>query len=347
MTDQQGYMPDFTSTLHPDASSFTPLVSAASCTPYASMLLRHTSSGPVTCIHPVSDLNNGPNAPPDLSTQFTSVSLIPGYGSAATSLQTNQISSGMIAQTNTTPSFFAPIPAVTLAAHPIHVWSQTNDARTPMSLPIAVPGLGDTTQGIADSLRWKEMLFKRVYEFNDKAEAYHVWKATFLRTMIEINVNAADHVDLLTKWLGKISKETAGRIRQANPNNPERAMALIWERLDECYGAPELIESSIKSRISDFQLTGSKDAYRLYELLDLLTEVASLMEDIRYTHLLSYYNTSSGVGPIISKLPLNLRNKWTTRAARYQNQYQVAFPPFLELLQFIRETNNEQPMLQL
>ena len=169
------------------------------------------------------------------------------------------------------------------------------------------------------------MLFKRVYEFNDKAEAYHVWKATFLRTMTEINVNAADHEDLLTKWLGKISKETARRIRQANPNNPERAMALIWERLDECYGAPELIESSIKSRIADFQLTGSKDAYRLYELLDLLTEVASPVEYIRYTHLLSYYNTSPSVRPIISKLPLNLRNKWTTRAARYQNQYQVGF----------------------
>ena len=101
---------------------------------------------------------------------------------------------------------------------------------------------------------------------------------------------------------------------------------------------PELIESSIKSRIADFQLTGSKDAHRLYEQLDLLTEVASLMEDIRYTHLLSYYNTSYGVRPIISKLPLKLRNKWTTRAARYQNQYQVAFPPFRELLQFIRET---------
>ena len=144
--------------------------------------------------------------------------------------------------------------------------------------------------------------------------------------MSEINVNAADHVDLLTKWLGKISKETARRIRQANPNNPERAMALIWERLDECYDASELIESSIKSRIADFQLTGSKDAYRLYELLDLLTEVASLMEDIRYTHLLSYYSTSSGVRPITSKLPLNLRNKWTMRATRYQNQYQVVFP---------------------
>ena len=156
--------------------------------------------------------------------------------------------------------------------------------------------------------------------------------------MSEINVNAADHVDLLTKWLGKMSKETARMIRQANPNNPEGAMALIWERLDECYGAPELIESSINSRIANFQLTGSKDAYHLYELFDILTEVASLMEDIRYTHLLSYYNTSSGVRPIISKLPLNLRNTWTTRAARYQNQYQVAFPPFLELLQFTRET---------
>ena len=215
VTNQQGYMADVTSTLRPDASFFTPLVSAASCTPHASMLLSHTSSGPGTCIHPVFDLNYGPNAPPELPTQFTSVSLIPGYGPAATSLPTNQISTGMTAQTNTTPSIFAPIPAVTLAAHSIPAWPQTNDARTLMSLPIATPGLGDPTQGIADYLRWKEMLFKRVYEFNDKAEAYHVWKATFLRTMSEINVNAADHVDLLTKWLGKklkgnCSQDTSG-----------------------------------------------------------------------------------------------------------------------------------------
>ena len=91
-------MPDFTSTLHPDAPFFTPLVSAASCTPHASMLLSHISSEPITCTHPVFDLNNSPNAPPDLPTQFTSVSLIPGYVSAATSLHTNQISTGMTAQ---------------------------------------------------------------------------------------------------------------------------------------------------------------------------------------------------------------------------------------------------------
>ena len=55
------------------------------------------------------------------------MSLIPGYGPAATSLPTNQISTGMTAQTNTTPSIFAPIPAVTLAAHSIPAWPQTND----------------------------------------------------------------------------------------------------------------------------------------------------------------------------------------------------------------------------
>ena len=40
VTDQQGYMADVTSTLRPGASFFTPLVSAASCTPHASMLLK-------------------------------------------------------------------------------------------------------------------------------------------------------------------------------------------------------------------------------------------------------------------------------------------------------------------
>ena len=50
------------------------------------------------------------------------------------------------------------------------------------------------------------------------------------------------------------------------------------------------------------------------------------------------YSTSSGFRLIISKLSLNLRNKCTTRAARYQNQYQVAFHPPLKLLLFIMET---------
>ena len=109
-------MPDFTSTLHPMLRFFTHLVLAARCTPQDAMLLRHTSSGPVTCIHSVSDLNYGSSAPPDLPAQFTYVSFIPGYGSDTTSLPTNQISTDMTAQTNTTPSHFAPIPAVTLAA---------------------------------------------------------------------------------------------------------------------------------------------------------------------------------------------------------------------------------------
>ena len=64
------------------------------------------------------------------------------------------------------------------AAHHIPVWPQTNDAQTLMSLPIAAPGIGDPMQGIADYLRWKKIHFKRLYEFNDNAEAYHVWKAT-------------------------------------------------------------------------------------------------------------------------------------------------------------------------
>ena len=40
VTNQAGYMADVTSTLRPDASFFTPLVSAASCTPHSSMLLK-------------------------------------------------------------------------------------------------------------------------------------------------------------------------------------------------------------------------------------------------------------------------------------------------------------------
>jgi hypothetical protein len=55
----------------------------------------------------------------------------------------------------------------------------------------------------------------------------------------------------------------------------------------------------------------------------------------QYTVLLSYFNSSSGVLPIINKLPYNIQEKWTMRAANYKKQHSVPFPPFsLVLNQF-------------
>ena len=83
----------------------------------------------------------------------------------------------------------------------------------------------------------------------------------------------------------------------------------------------------------------SKDAYRLYELLDLLTEVASLMEYIRYTHILSYYNTyfiwcssDHKQAPSLPPQQMDVESRTVPELVS------SCVPPFLESLQSIRET---------
>ncbi|XP_060074446.1 uncharacterized protein LOC132554162 [Ylistrum balloti] len=53
--------------------------------------------------------------------------------------------------------------------------------------------------------------------------------------------------------------------------------------------------------------------------------------------MLSYFNTSLGVIPIVNKLPYNIQEKWTMRAARFKREHGVSFPPFSCFTEFVRE----------
>lgn len=111
----------------------------------------------------------------------------------------------------------------------------------------------------------------------------------------------------------------------------------LWERLHERYGCPELVESSLRDKLAKFPKLGNRDNTKLYELSDILSEIECAMEDPKYANLLSYFNTSSGVLPIACKLPFHIQGKWTMRATKYKNYHKVAFPPFSEFVNFIRE----------
>jgi hypothetical protein len=55
------------------------------------------------------------------------------------------------------------------------------------------------------------------------------------------------------------------------------------------------------------------------------------------SRLLGYFDSSSGIRPIVAKLPYALQEKWTSRASSYIERYGVAYPPFVEFVSFIRQ----------
>ena len=153
----------------------------------------------------------------------------------------------------------------------------------------------------------------------------------------ELNVTPSEEIDLLIRWLGPDSGMHTKTIRSSLSSDPTWGVAKIWERLDERFGAPEMVEAAIKERRSLFPRIGNKDNKKPYELVDVMIKIESLMANPQYTVLLSYFNSSSGVLPIINKLPCNIQEKWPMRAANYKKQHSVPFPPFSLVLNFVKE----------
>ncbi|XP_056016957.1 uncharacterized protein LOC130053618 [Ostrea edulis] len=119
-------------------------------------------------------------------------------------------------------------------------------------------------------------------------------------------------------------------------NNPEHALRRSWIRLDERFGCPEMIESALKTKLESFQTLTTKDPNRLYDLSDILDEIEAIKENSHYSCLLSYFDSSAGVTPIVKKLPSYIQRKRTNEAVAYMTMNEVSFPPFRVFARFIR-----------
>ncbi|XP_060565904.1 uncharacterized protein LOC132724935 [Ruditapes philippinarum] len=183
----------------------------------------------------------------------------------------------------------------------------------------------------------KDLMFSRLTKYDDKPENYAVWKATFQSVVQELGVSYREEFDLLVKWLGPESARHAVSLRASSSSNPTNGVNRLWERLDERFGSPEIVEVALRKKIDNFPRIGPRDSRRLYDLADILDEILNNMDDPMYKDLLSYYNTSLGIIPIVNKLPHNLQEKWTSHAAKYKKDNCVQYPPFSYFTNFIRE----------
>lgn len=71
--------------------------------------------------------------------------------------------------------------------------------------------------------------------------------------------------------------------------------------------------------------------------MDNLAEIEAIKEDPNYSSLLSYFDSSSGINPIVNQLPFNIQEKWTKRALNYKTKKSVPYPPFSYFVEFVQE----------
>ncbi len=180
---------------------------------------------------------------------------------------------------------------------------------------------------IARFLARRELVNSGLFKFDDRPENYWAWKSSFVNAIQELHLSATEQLDLLSKWLGEQSSHHVRRIRAVHTSNPDTGLRRAWERLEDCFGSPEIIEKSLFDRIDSFPKIGNRDVKMLRELGDLLQEVVSAKHE-GYLPGLLYLDTARGVAPIVDKLPHSLQEKWMTQGSQYKTTHQVAFPPF-------------------
>ncbi|XP_053387241.1 uncharacterized protein LOC123539924 [Mercenaria mercenaria] len=199
------------------------------------------------------------------------------------------------------------------------------------------PVQSSTVEDFTNYILKKELIFSRITNFNDNPANYQVWKTSFQQVTSDMNINASEEVDLLIKYLGPDSRKHAINLKTVYSKDQCLGLSKIWERLDERYGAPEIVHKLIQKRVEQFSRLTLSDTTKWYELDDLLSEILALKEDSAYAVPLAYYDSSVGLSSITCKLPGSVQEKWATRANRYKREKNVYFPPLKEFVNFIHE----------
>lgn len=202
---------------------------------------------------------------------------------------------------------------------------------SPYMLPASTPLSSDP---LAQYLARRDLVMSGLYQFDDKPENFRAWQSSFTNAVAEVQLTATQELDLMTKWLGKESGDQVRRIRSVHVNNANLALRKAWERLRDCYAAPEIIEQSLFHRLDSFPRIPAKDHTKLRELGDLLMEIQGAKED-GYLSGLSYLDTSRGIGPIVDKLPYGLQDKWVSSGSWYKEENNGRFPPFIYFCDFV------------
>jgi hypothetical protein len=98
----------------------------------------------------------------------------------------------------------------------------------------------------------KDLILSLITKYDDNPCLYLTWKPTFKSVMESLSATLSKELDMLHRYIENDSSKQASTIRKCNADNPMNAIKVVLERLEEGFGAPELVESSLLRQISTF-----------------------------------------------------------------------------------------------
>lgn len=122
---------------------------------------------------------------------------------------------------------------------------------------------------LAKFLARRELVTAGLTKFNGTPENFRAWQSSLFNARHGLGSSYSEKLDLLVKWLGKELSEHVKRIHAVYVTNPSAALPLFWDRLQECYGTPEIVENALFKRLDSFPRLSARDNTKLRELSDI------------------------------------------------------------------------------
>ena len=180
----------------------------------------------------------------------------------------------------------------------------------------------------------KELISTGLLKFDDNPANFRAWKAAFKSATEDLELTAAQELNLVMKWLGENSSKIAAPLRAIHIDTPHIGLRVVWEALEKKYGTAEVIEDNLMAKLDRFPRFNSKDRDKLQQLSYLLLEVMAAKDTGRYKGLVSF-DSAKGLRPIVEKLPYPLQERWMRVGTAYKRDNNTVFPPFQVFVDFI------------
>ncbi|XP_033111446.1 uncharacterized protein LOC117112468 [Anneissia japonica] len=187
--------------------------------------------------------------------------------------------------------------------------------------------VSELLQGIMKLYARRDLVTTCIPTFDDEPENFRAWKLSFKNAISGIPVSPSEETDLILNYTGAKSAEIVKRARAVHISDPAKGLNVVWERLQEKYGIPEIVTTAQINKLFRFP----DIAKGHYEELRKFADLAQMVEQARVDGGLpglNYLDTFMGVNPLVAKLPRDIQEKWRTRAFHYKEQKEGQFPPF-------------------
>eukprot|EP00794_Sanderia_malayensis_P004930 gene4930-5577_t len=194
----------------------------------------------------------------------------------------------------------------------------------------------DPFTSLTKHLMKKELISTGFLKFDDNPANFRAWKASFKLATEDLELTAAQELNLVMKWLGEKSSKIVAPLRAINIENPQVGLQMVWETLEKKYGTAEVLEESLTSRLEKFPKFNAKDGEKLQQLAYLLLEIQAAKRTGIYKGL-AVLDSAKGLRQMVEKLPFPLQERWMRVGTTYKRQNNATFPPFEVFVEFVNQ----------